>query len=65
MMMKVFCLKRTARVSTSVSSITIMDQTKLNAQLEGWSQAYDDLLKQTSIMMTVDELRGAILLKMH
>lgn len=49
----------------SVSAATIMEQTELNAQLEGWSQAYDDLLEKTSTMMTVNELRGAILLKMH
>ncbi|KAI4124592.1 MAG: hypothetical protein LQ347_005681, partial [Umbilicaria vellea] len=49
----------------SVSSATKMEQTELTARLEGWSQAYDDLLTKTSTMMTVNELRGAILLRMH
>lgn len=49
----------------SVAPATIMEQAELNDQLERWTQGYDDLLKRTSTTLSIQELRGAILLKLH
>ena len=53
------------RPPDSVPSTMITEQAKLDARLQEWSQAFDDLLKRTSTTMSIIELRGAILLKIH
>ena len=53
------------RSPDNIPSTVIEEHNDLTAQLQRWSQLFDDLLKMTSIKMSTNELRGAVLLRMQ